>query len=344
MEEWSYEKAGVSIDAGNEAARRIRQHLRATRNLLVRGEEGGFGGLFAFPGSDYKKPVLVASTDGVGTKLKVAFAMKKHDTVGRDIVNHCVNDILVQGAVPLFFLDYIGTGKMEPAVIEEIVSGIAAACREAGCVLLGGETAEMPGFYQEGEYDLVGTIVGVVEEEELLPKAEMAAGDLLYGLASSGLHTNGYTLARRIFFEVLKKNVDTYMPELGRSVGEELLIPHRSYLPVLREAIRSGLVKGLAHLTGGGFVDNIPRVLPGNLRAVVQKNSWPVPPVFQIIQEAGKVPEMEMYRTFNMGIGMVCIVGPDKEEEFKKKLAALGEKPCRIGWLEEGEKAVVFRS
>ncbi|NLW09676.1 MAG: phosphoribosylformylglycinamidine cyclo-ligase [Firmicutes bacterium] len=342
--EWSYEKAGVNIDAGNEAARRIRQHLKATRNLLVRGEEGGFGGLFAFPAGEYKKPVLVASTDGVGTKLKVAFAMEKHDTVGRDLVNHCVNDILVQGAAPLFFLDYIGTGKVAPAVIEEIVSGLAAACQEAGCVLLGGETAEMPGFYQEGEYDLVGTIVGVVEEEKLLPKVEMAAGDLLYGLASSGLHTNGYTLARRIFFEVLKKEPGTYMEELGRSVGEELLIPHRSYLPVLKEVIQAGLVKGLAHLTGGGFIDNIPRVLPANRRAVVKKDSWPVPPVFQVIQEAGKVPETEMYRTFNMGIGMVCIVSPGAEAEFKRKLEAVGEKPYCLGWLEEGEKAVVFSS
>lgn len=344
MEEWNYKKAGVDIDAGNEAAQRIRRHLQATRNLLVRGEEGGFGGLFAFPSGDYRKPVLVASTDGVGTKLKVAVAMKKHDTVGRDIVNHCVNDILVQGAVPLFFLDYIGTGKVEPAVIEAIVSGLAAACQEAGCVLLGGETAEMPGFYQEGDYDLVGTIVGVVDEEQLLPKAEMAPGDLLYGLASSGLHTNGYTLARRIFFEVLKKETGTYMPELGRSVGEELLTPHRSYLPVLKEAIRSGLVKGLAHLTGGGFIDNIPRILPANRRVVVKKNSWPVLPVFQIIQEAGKIPELEMYRTFNMGIGMVCVVSPEKEEAFKGKLTAAGEEPFRIGWLEEGEKGVVFSS
>ncbi|NLY88121.1 MAG: phosphoribosylformylglycinamidine cyclo-ligase [Firmicutes bacterium] len=342
--EWSYEKAGVNIDAGNEAAQRIRRHLQATRNLLVRGGEGGFGGLFAFPAGDYKKPVLVASTDGVGTKLKVAFAMNKHDTVGRDLVNHCVNDILVQGAVPLFFLDYIGTGKVEPAVIEEIVSGMAAACREAGCVLLGGETAEMPGFYQEGEYDLVGTIVGVVEEEKLLPKAEMAEGDLVYGLASSGLHTNGYTLARRIFFEVLQKQPGAYMPELGRSVGEELLIPHRSYLPVLREVIHYGLVKGLAHLTGGGFVDNIPRILPENRRAVVKKDSWPVPPVFQIIQEAGKIPETEMYRTFNMGIGMICIVDPEEEDEFKKKMEAAGEEPYRLGYLEKGDKAVVFCS
>lgn len=344
MEEWSYKKAGVNIDAGNEAARRIRQHLQATRNLLVRGEEGGFGGLFAFPSGDFKKPVLVASTDGVGTKLKVAFAMNKHDTVGRDLVNHCVNDILVQGAVPLFFLDYIGTGKVEPVVIEEIISGMAAACRESGCVLLGGETAEMPGFYQEGEYDLVGTIVGVVEEEKLLPKAEMAAGDRLYGLASSGLHTNGYTLARRIFFEVLKKKTGAYMRELGRSVGEELLTPHRCYLPVLKEAIQAGLVKGLAHLTGGGFIDNIPRILAGNHRAVVKKNSWPVLPVFQVLQEAGKIPEPEMYRTFNMGIGMVCIVGPEKEDEFKEKLEAAGENPYRLGYLEEGDKEVVFCS
>lgn len=340
--EWSYEKAGVNIDAGNEAARRIRRQIQTTRNLLVRGREGGFGGLFAFPSGDYERPVLVASTDGVGTKLKVAFAMNKHDTVGRDLVAHCINDILVQGAVPLFFLDYIGTGKVAPAVIEELVSGMAAACRESACVLLGGETAEMPGFYQEGEYDLVGTIVGVVEEEKILPSADMAEGDLLYGLPSSGLHTNGYTLARRIFFEVLKTKVDTYRPEFSKTVGEELLIPHRCYLPVLKEVIEAGLVKGLAHVTGGGFIDNIPRILPENCRAVVKKNSWPVLPVFQVLQEVGKIQEIEMYRTFNMGIGMVCLISPEQESEFRRRLESAGEKAYCLGRLEKGAKEVIL--
>lgn len=337
-----YKKAGVDIDAGNEAVRKIQKHMLSTHNPLVRGEAGGFGGLFSFPGGDYKKPVLVASTDGVGTKLKVAFAMNKHDTVGYDLVSHCVNDILVQGAMPLFFLDYIGMGKVDPNTIEKIVSGMAAACLETNCVLLGGETAEMNDLYQPGEYDLVGTIVGVVEEEKILPSRLITAGDLLYGLVSTGLHTNGYTLARKIFFEVLKADPDTFLPELGKTVGEELLTPHRCYLSVLKEAVAAGSVKGLAHLTGGGFVDNIPRILPSNCRAVINKGSWPVLPVFQIIQKAGNIPEPEMYRTFNMGIGMVCIVAPEKEKEFQALLAQKGEKAHLIGNLEEGPGDVAF--
>lgn len=337
-----YKNAGVDIDAGNEAARRIRRHVLSTHNSLVRGETGGFGGLFSFPGRDYKQPVLVASTDGVGTKLKVAFAMNKHDTVGYDLVAHCVNDILVQGAAPLFFQDYIGMGKVDPVVIEKIVSGMTTACRETDCVLLGGETAEMTDLYRPGEYDLVGTIVGVVEEEKILPSRRISAGDLLYGLASSGLHTNGYTLARKVFFEVLKNDTGTFIRELDKTVGEELLTPHRCYLSVLKEAVAAGMVKGLAHITGGGFVDNIPRILPEDCRAVINKGSWPVLPVFQLLQETGNIPEQEMYRTFNMGIGMVCILAPEKEKEFKALLARDGEKVYFLGNLEKGSRNVVF--
>lgn len=337
----SYKEAGVDINAGNEAVRRIRQHVRSTYNPSVRGDLGSFGGVFAFPAEEYKKPVLVSSTDGVGTKLKVAMAAGKHNTVGYDLVAHCINDILVQGAKPLFFLDYIGMGKLDPAVVEEIVSGLAAGCREGGCALIGGETAEMPGIYSPGEYDLVGTIVGVVEEEKILP-AGIAPGDLIYGLASAGLHTNGYTLARKIFFEILKGKVDTFRPELGRTIGEELLAPHRSYLPILKEPIRLGLVKGLAHITGGGFIDNIPRILPDPCQARIKKGAWPVLPVFNLLQEIGELEEAEMFRVFNMGIGMVCIVSRENGGKFRSLLAESGEEAYLIGEVQKGERKVVL--
>lgn len=338
----SYKKAGVDIDAGNEALNRIRQHVKSTYNRQVRGDLGSFGGLFAFPAGEYRKPVLVSSTDGVGTKLKVAIATGKHGTIGQDLVSHCINDILVQGAKPLFFLDYIGIGKMDPSIIEEIVSGLAAGCREGECVLIGGETAEMPGIYTPGEYDLVGAIVGVVEEEKILPSKEITPGDLLFGLTSSGLHTNGYTLARAILFEELQATVDTFYPQLGRTVGEELLAPHRCYAPILRPIIDRGLIKGLAHITGGGFIDNIPRILPGGCRAKIQKGSWPTFPIFQLLEEAGKLSEKEMFRTFNMGIGMVCVVSPTLREEFMEALNLAGEKAYEIGALEEGKPEVLL--
>ncbi|HHU51431.1 MAG TPA: phosphoribosylformylglycinamidine cyclo-ligase [Firmicutes bacterium] len=336
----NYKDSGVNIDAGNEAVRRMKAHVRATYTPLVRGDLGSFGGLFSFPTAEYKKPILVASTDGVGTKLKIAVAMGKHDTIGYDLVSHCINDILVQGATPLFFLDYIGLGKLDPEVVEEIVSGLAAGCREGGCALIGGETAEMPGIYAPGDYDLVGTIIGVVEEEDLLPKATIAPGDLLYGLASVGLHTNGYTLARKIFFDLYRGTVDTYLPELGRTIGEELLAPHRCYAPLLKQALARGLVKGLAHLTGGSFIENIPRILPANCRAEINKGSWPVLPVFKLLAGIGDVPEDEMYRTFNMGIGMVCVVAPEDQAEFEAALTTAGEKIYRIGRITAGETGV----
>ncbi len=336
----SYKQSGVDIEAGNQAVRLIKEMVRSTFNPLVRSELGSFGGLFAFPSGEYKKPILVASTDGVGTKLKVAVMMAKHDTVGYDLVAHCVNDILVQGALPLFFLDYIGMGKLEPQVVAELVKGITRACRETGCALIGGETAEMPGLYEPGDYDLAGTIVGVVEEEKILPKPQIQPRDLLVGLPAAGLHTNGYSLARKICFEDLKLTVETYRPEFGRTVGEELLAPHRCYLPVLREPLARGLVKGLAHITGGGFIDNLPRVLPEDCAVRIRKGSWPVLPIFTFLQEAGRVPEEEMYRDFNMGIGMVCIVAPEDEAAFRSLLTEEKTDFYLIGEVTAGTREV----
>lgn len=337
-----YKQAGVDIDAGNEAVRRIGQYVRSTFNPLVRGDLGSFGGLFAFPSGEYKKPILVASTDGVGTKLKIAIAMNKHDTIGNDLVNHCINDIFVQGASPLFFLDYIGIGKMEPAVIQEIVKGIATGCREGGCVLIGGETAEMPGIYKIGDYDLAGTIIGVVEEEKILPQTTIQPGDLIYGLPSAGLHTNGYSLARKVFFEVLKGTVDTYRSELGKTIGEELLAPHLCYFSALKKAVDQGIIKGLAHITGGGFIENIPRILPENCTALVNKDSWPVLPVFNFLQDIGQIPEEDMYRTFNMGIGMICIIKKEDAESFTDLMKNQGEEFFKIGELISGKGGVIF--
>ncbi len=336
----NYKQAGVDIDAGNEAVCRIGEHVRSTFNTLVRGDLGSFGGLFAFPSWKYEKPILVASTDGVGTKLKIAVAMKKHDTIGRDLVAHCINDILVQGAIPLFFLDYIGIGKMEPLVIEELVKGIATGCREGGCVLIGGETAEMPGIYKAGEYDLAGTIIGVVEEEKILPKTSIKPGDSVFGLPSAGLHTNGYSLARKVCFDVLKATVDTYRPELGRTIGEELLAEHRCYLPVLKEAVHQGLIKGLAHITGGGLIENIPRILPESCTVIINKGSWPGLPIFTLLQEAGQIPENDMFRTFNMGIGMVCIIAQEDETIFSSLLETQGVDFFKIGEIVSGQRSV----
>ncbi len=302
-----YKEAGVNIDAGNETVRRIKSLVKTTYNPQVLGDLGSFGGLFAFPADQFRQPVLVSSTDGVGTKLKVAFALKQYDTVGYDLVNHCVNDILVQGAKPLFFLDYIGTGSLEPAEAEAIVSGLVKGCRENHTVLIGGETAEMPGMYAAGEFDLVGTIVGVVEREQLITGAGIRPGDAVLGLASLGLHTNGYSLARKICFEVLGLKATDYVAEVGNQIGAELLKPHKSYFNEIYPLIGRGLVQGLAHITGGGFYDNIPRILPDGCAVTIHKGSWDVLPIFKFLQEAGKVPDEQAYRVFNMGIGMVLI-------------------------------------
>jgi len=333
-----YKSSGVNIDAGNEAVRRIRGLARSTFTPGVLSDIGSFGGLFQLDGGRYKHPVLVSSADGVGTKLKVAFLADKHDTVGVDLVNHCVNDILVQGAEPLFFLDYLATGRLSPAVAESIVAGMATACRDNNCALLGGETAEMPGFYADGEYDLAGFIVGAVDRERLVNGRSIAVGDVLVGVPSSGLHTNGYSLARKIVFDVLGLRVDSHVAALGTTVGEALLTPHRSYLPFIQPLLEAGRIKGMAHITGGGITDNLPRILPHGTAAQVRVSSWEVPPIFGWLQESGRVPFDDMMRTFNMGIGLIIVTAPDQSEPLIEELAARGGKDARvIGEVVPGE-------
>jgi phosphoribosylformylglycinamidine cyclo-ligase len=340
-----YRQSGVDIDAGNETVRRIRRLARATFTPAVLSDIGLFGGLFRFDQQRYREPVLVASADGVGTKLKVAFRAGRHDTVGLDLVNHCVNDILVQGARPLFFLDYLATGRLSPDVAEQVVKGLARGCQQNGCALLGGETAEMPGFYEAGEYDLAGFIVGVVDRERLIDGRTLRAGDRLIGLASSGLHTNGYSLARRIVFEKLGLTVDAHLAEIGETVGEALLAPHRSYLKVLEPLLEAGgasPIKGLAHITGGGITDNLPRILPDGTSARIERASWPVPPLFRFLQRAGEVPLEDMYRTFNMGIGMIVACGREDVEQVRGTLRAGGEESWQIGELVAGHRTVDY--
>ena len=333
-----YKEAGVNIDAGNEAVRRIKSVVRQTFTPEVLSDLGSFGGLYAFPSRDFREPVLVSSTDGVGTKLKVAFALEKYDTVGYDLVNHCVNDILVQGARPLFFLDYIGAGVIRPQAVESIVSGLARGCFENQCVLIGGETAEMPGIYASGEFDLAGTIVGVVERDLLITGAGIQPGDLVLGLASTGLHTNGYSLARKICFEMLQLQPTDKVEPLGNSIGMELLTPHRSYFNELYPLIQKKWLKGLAHITGGGFYDNGPRILPDGCGVEIHKNSWPVLPIFQLLQNAASIPDEEAYRVFNMGIGMVVICSPS---DLPGVQAAIPE-IYQIGTVIRGEKKVIM--
>jgi phosphoribosylformylglycinamidine cyclo-ligase len=333
-----YKASGVDIDAGNETVRRIRGLARATFTSGVLSEIGSFGGLFRLEPGQFREPVLVASADGVGTKLKVAFLAQRHDTIGGDLVNHCVNDVLVQGAEPLFFLDYLATGRLSPEVAESIVGGMAAACRENGCALLGGETAEMPGFYGDGEYDVAGFIVGAVDRSRLITGRTIAVGDVLVGLPSSGLHTNGYSLARRVIFEHLGLDVDTYVPELSRTVGDALLEPHRSYLPIIRPLLDGGRIKGMAHITGGGITDNLPRVLPHGTAAVVDTSAWEVPALFTWLERSGSIPHEDMMRTFNMGIGLIIVTRRDDAEPLIGELAARGGRDARvIGEIVPGE-------
>ena len=315
MKQKAYAAAGVDIDLGNRVKAGLPRLLASTHRREVLGKVGGFGGLFALDTRKYKEPVLVSSVDGVGTKLKIAFEMDRHDTIGHDLVNHCVNDIAVLGAEPLFFLDYLGTGKLEPHVFTDIIKGFARGCSENGCALIGGETAQMPGFYQPGEYDLSGTIVGVVEKKRMIDGRSVQPGDAVLGVASSGLHTNGYSLARRIFFETFKLKPKSRVPELGGTLGDELLKVHRSYGPLVQKLLkkfnapgRPPALKGLAHITGGGFVDNIPRVLPKTCDVLIRKGAWEMAPIFEIIRARSGVPEEELYQVFNMGIGMVIIV------------------------------------
>jgi phosphoribosylformylglycinamidine cyclo-ligase len=337
-----YKASGVDIEAGNEAVRRIRTLARSTFTPGVLSDIGSFGGLFRIEPGRYKEPVLVASSDGVGTKLKVAFLAGRHDTVGADLVNHCVNDILVQGAEPLFFLDYLATGRLAPDIAESIVGGMARACRDNNCALLGGETAEMPGFYNDGEYDLAGFIVGAVDRARLINGRAIAIGDVLVGVPSAGLHTNGYSLARRIVFDTLKLSVDSYVPELQQAVGDALLEPHRSYLPFVQPLLDATRIKGMAHITGGGITDNLPRILPHGTAAVVDASSWPVPPLFNWLRRVGDVPIDDMMRTFNMGIGLVIVVARDHAEPLISELAARGGKDARvIGEVVPGEPPAV---
>jgi phosphoribosylformylglycinamidine cyclo-ligase len=335
----SYSDAGVDIDAATRATDRIKELARRTFNERTLSEIGSFGGMFdgAFP--NLKQPVLVASADGVGTKLKIAFATGVHDTVGHDLVNHCVNDILVQGARPLFFLDYVATGKLSPQVVASVVEGVTNGCRENGCVLLGGETAEMPGFYNEGEYDIAGFIVGVVDREKIIDGKTIAAGDVLLALPSAGLHTNGYSLARKLFFEVAGYQPDTRIDELGMTAGEALLLPHLSYLKPLDGLLDRGIVKGLAHITGGGLTDNIPRILPEGTAVKIDKGSWPIPALFELLRRLGNVSESEMYRTFNMGVGMVIVCSSADAAAIKKHL---GEECYAIGEVVTGKREVLI--
>ena len=333
-----YKASGVDIDAGNETVRRIRGLARSTFTSGVLSEIGSFGGLFRLEPGLYRDTVLVASADGVGTKLKVAFMVNRHDTIGADLVNHCVNDILVQGAQPLFFLDYLATGRLSPEVAESIVTGIAGACRENGCALLGGETAEMPGFYADGEYDVAGFIVGAVERSRLITGRAIAIGDVLVGVPSSGLHTNGYSLARRVIFEHLRLKVDSYVAELSGTVGDVLLAPHRSYLQMVQPLLDAGRIKGMAHITGGGITENLPRVLPHGTAAVVNTSTWEVPPLFTWLERSGGIPHDDMMRTFNMGIGLIIVTGRDQAEPLIDELAARGGKDARvIGEIVPGE-------
>ena len=341
-----YKHSGVNIDAGNEVVRRIKGLARATAIPGVLSDLGSFGGLFHIGARRLTDPVLVASADGVGTKLRLAFMSGIHDTIGIDLVNHCVNDILVQGAEPLFFLDYLATGRLDPDVAVHVVDGLARACRENGCALLGGETAEMPGFYADGEYDLAGFIVGAVERDRLIDGRAIAPGDTLIGIPSSGLHTNGYSLARSIVFDRLNLDVHDRVPELGTTVAEALLAPHRSYLPLLRPLLaESGVrVKGMAHITGGGITDNLPRVLPGGTAAQVQLDAWEVPALFRWLEKAGSVPHEDMLRTFNMGIGLILVVAEGDAAAVLRSIEQSGEpRARRIGTIAAGAGEVQYR-
>jgi phosphoribosylformylglycinamidine cyclo-ligase len=338
--ESAYAGAGVDIQLADTLKGGLRQKVRKTLRPEVLGSIGGFGGLFALDLKKHKRPVLVSSMDGVGTKLKIAVALNKHDTVGQDLVNHCVNDIAAVGAEPLFFLDYIGMGKLEPRVFGQIIDGLVKACREAGCALVGGETAQLPGMYAAGDYDLVSTIVGVVERDQIIDGSRIRPGDAIIGLVSTGLHTNGYSLARQILFAQMRVRLDEYHGALGCTFGEELLKVHRNYWPVIRKTQK--FLHGVAHITGGGFYVNIPRVLPKNCRAIIHRGSWNVLPIFTLLQEAGGVTDEEMHHVFNMGIGMVLIVDPKSTTTVQKVASHARVKSYLIGEIRKGKPVVVF--
>lgn len=338
----TYADAGVDIARANKTKQRIKYLAQKTFTKGVLSEIGGFGGLFSVDKTKFKDPVLVSSVDGVGTKLKVAFQMKMHHTVGADLVNHCVNDIAVQGATPMFFMDYLAAGKLDSEITEKIITGIAEACRHNGCALIGGETAEMPGFYPPGEYDLAGFIVGVVDRPNILTGDRVQAGDVLIGLPSNGLHTNGYSLARKLLFEEARYSPDKYVNELKAKVGNELMRTHKSYWPVVRRLLDADCVNAMAHITGGGITENLPRVLPKGIGAVVEIGTWPVLPIFEHLQKLGNVPQEEMLRTFNMGIGMILIIPSKKFKKVQTLIDRAGEKGFVIGRVIKGEHKVSY--
>ncbi|HWP60499.1 MAG TPA: phosphoribosylformylglycinamidine cyclo-ligase [Candidatus Acidoferrales bacterium] len=344
MKSLSYKKAGVDIAAAERLVRRIGPIAERTARPGILAGVGGFSALFELNARRYREPVLVSSTDGVGTKLRIATLLGVHDTVGIDLVAMGVNDILTQGAEPLFFLDYFATGKLEPAVALDVIRGIARGCQLAGCALVGGETAEMPSFYRDGEYDLAGFAVGVVEKEKIPNPRAISSGDLLVGLPSSGLHSNGFSLARKILLEEKKLRLSARVPELGRALGEELLEPTRIYARLLRPLFERGLIKGAAHITGGGIPGNLPRVFPPRRRALIRRGSWPVPPIFALIQRAGRVPTAEMDRTFNNGLGMILVVGKESLERVARALKRMRERYFVVGEVVKGERGVTYTS
>jgi phosphoribosylformylglycinamidine cyclo-ligase len=338
----TYADAGVDIERGARTKKRIKYLAHKTFTRGVLSEIGGFGALFSIDKQKYLDPVLVSSVDGVGTKLKIAFAMNVHTTVGADLVNHCVNDIAVQGATPLFFMDYLAIGKLEPEIAEQVVEGLSTACKHNGCALIGGETAEMPGFYPDGEYDLAGFIVGVVERERIITGKTVEPGDVILGLPSNGLHTNGYSLARKLLFDVAHYTADSYVNELKGKVGNELLRTHKSYWPVVKKLVAAECVSALAHITGGGITENLPRVLPRTVAAVIETGSWPVLPIFEHLQQLGNVPQDEMFRTFNMGLGMLLVVPAKKFKKAQTVLERAGEKAYTVGRIVKGERKVMY--
>jgi phosphoribosylformylglycinamidine cyclo-ligase len=338
----TYADAGVDIDRANRTKQRIKYLAHKTFTRGVLSEIGGFGGLFAVDKTKYVDPVLVSSVDGVGTKLKIAFEMGLHSTVGADLVNHCVNDIAVQGAAPLFFMDYLATGKLEPTIAEKVVEGIADACKHNGCALIGGETAEMPGFYPDGEYDLAGFIVGVVERDRIITGKDVQIGDVILGMASNGLHTNGYSLARKLLFETAHYSPDDYVNQIKNKVGNELMRTHKSYWPALKKLIDAQCVSALAHITGGGITENLPRVLPRGTSASIDIGSWTVPPLFEHLRELGNVPQDEMLRTFNMGLGMLLVVPLAKFKKAQTVLERVGEKAVTVGRIVKGDRKVIY--
>jgi len=338
----TYADSGVNIDRADRAKQRIKYLAHRTFTKGVVSEIGGFGGMYAIDKKKFREPVLVSSVDGVGTKLKLAFMMDLHHTVGGDLVNHCVNDIAVQGATPLFFMDYLATGTLDPNVAEKIVEGIAEACKHNGCALIGGETAEMPGFYPRGEYDLAGFIVGIADKSRIITGEKVEPGDVLVGLPSNGLHTNGYSLARKLFFDVAQYTPETYVNDLHGKAGSELMKTHKSYWPLLRKLIDAELINAMAHITGGGITDNLPRVLPKGTAAIVEMGTWPVLPVFTHMQKIGNVPQDDMMRTFNMGIGMVLVVPAKKFKRVHSMIEKAGEKAYLMGRIVKGDRKVLY--